>query len=123
MALEIKYELKDFDKGQIIDKFGMQDGGNADLFLANTCFRRMVKYTPWDTGIMATDVTIKPKKIIYNQEYAIYQYNGITKGPVTHYSNNYDGLRGKQWDLRMYNNEKHIIAREVEDYVRKTEKR
>lgn len=123
MGLQIKYELKDFDKGQIVNKFGLQDEGNAQLFLANNCFRRMVKYTPWDTGIMATDVTIKPKKIIYNQEYAIYQYNGITKGPVTHYSNNYGGLRGKQWDIRMYNNEKHIIAREVEDYVRKIEKR
>jgi hypothetical protein len=123
MALEIKYELKDFNKGEIIDKFGMQDGGQADLFLANDCFRRMVKYTPWDTGTMATDVTIQPKKIIYNQEYAIYQYDGYTKGPVTHYSNNYGGLRGKEWDKRMYNNEKDIIAREVEDYVRKIERK
>lgn len=123
MALAIKYELKDFNKGEIVDKYGMQENGNAQLFLANNCFRRMVKYTPWDTGTMATDVTIKPKKIIYNQEYAVYQYDGYTKGQVTHYFNNYTGLRGKEWDKRMYNNEKDIIAREVEDYVRKIEKR
>ena len=123
MALAIKYELKDFNKGEIVDKFGLQENGNAQLFMANTCFRRMAKYTPWDTGTMATDVTVKPKKIIYNQEYAVYQYDGITKGQVTHYSNNYTGLRGKQWDIRMYNNEKDIIAREIEDYVRKIEKR
>ena len=123
MPLSIKYELKDFDKGEIIDKFGLQEEGNVQLFLANDCFRRMAKYTPWDTGTMATDVTVKPKKIIYNQEYAVYQYDGITKGQVTHYSNNYTGLRGKEWDKRMYNNEKDIIAREVEDYIAKIEKR
>ena len=122
MSVSIKYTLEDFDKGKIKDKFGMQDNGKADLFLANTCFKRMVKYTPWDTGTMATTVTIKPKKIIYEQEYAIYQYRGYTKGPVKHYSNNASRIRGKNWADRMFNNEKDKVAKEVSDYIKLIEK-
>jgi hypothetical protein len=123
MGLQIKYELKDFDKGQIIDKFGLQPNGNAQLFLANNCFRRMEKYTPRDTGLMATTVTIKPGKIIYDTDYAPYQYRGYTKGVVKHYSNNYNGLRGKEWDKRMYNNEKDFVVKEVSDYIKKIERK
>lgn len=109
MALEIKYELKDFDKNKIIDKYGMQDGGNADLFLANTCFRRMTKYVPWDTGALATTVTVKPNKVIYEQPYAHKQYT----------TNKGKGIRGKEWDKKMVNNERDIIVKEVEAYVKK----
>lgn len=109
MALEIKYELKDFDKNEIVDKFGLQDGGNADLFLANTCFRRMTKYVPWDTGALATTVTVKPNKVIYEQPYAHRQYT----------TNKGKGIRGKEWDKKMVNNERDIIVKEVEAYVKK----
>ena len=109
MGLKIKYELKDFDKGEIIDKFGMQDGGKADLFLANNCFRRMAKYVPWETGALATTATVQPNKVIYEQPYAHRQY--IT--------NKGKGIRGKEWDKRMKNNEIDIIAKEVEAFVKK----
>ena len=109
MGLSIKYELKDFDKNKIIDKYGMQDRGNADLFLANTCFRRMTKYVPWDTGALATTVTVQPNKVIYEQPYAHKQYT----------TNKGKGIRGKEWDKKMINNERDIIAKEVEAYVKK----
>lgn len=109
MGLQIKYELKDFEKGEIIDKFGMQDGGKADLFLANTCFRRMTKYVPWDTGTLATTVTVKPNSVTYEVPYAHKQYT----------TNKGKGIRGKYWDKKMVNNEKDIIAKEVESYVKK----
>lgn len=109
MGLQIKYELKDFEKGQIVDKFGMQSGGKADLFLANTCFRRMTKYVPWDTGTLATTVTVKPNSVTYEVPYAHKQYT----------TNKGKGIRGKYWDKKMVNNEKDIIAKEVESYVKK----
>lgn len=109
MGLQIKYELKDFEKGQIVDKFGMQNGGKADLFLANTCFRRMTKYVPWDTGTLATTVTVKPNSVTYEVPYAHKQYT----------TNKGKGIRGKYWDKKMVNNEKDIIAKEVESYVKK----
>ena len=109
MPLSIKYELKDFDKGEIIDKFGLQEEGNAQLFLANDCFRRMTKYVPWDTGALATTVTVRPNSVTYEQPYAHRQYT----------TNKGKGIRGKEWDKRMKNNEIDIIAKEVEAFVKK----
>ena len=107
--MKIEYTLKDFDKGKIVDKFGMQDGGKADLFLANTCFKRMSKYVPKDTGALMTTVTIKPNSVTYEVPYAHRQY----------VSNKGKGIRGKYWDKKMKNNEGSIVAKEVEAYVRK----
>ena len=109
MGTTIKYKLEDFDKGQIINKFEMEKGGKVDLFLANDCYRRMVKYTPWDTGNLATTVTVRPGSITYEQEYAHKQYT----------TNKGKGIRGKYWDQKMYNNEKEIIVQEVSDYISK----
>ncbi len=112
--MEIKYSLKDFDKGQIVDKFGLQKNGKAQLFLANTCFRRMEKYTPKDTGTMATTATIEPGKITYETDYAYYQYYGYTKGKVKHYTTPKTGPR---WDRKMNNAEGHLVVQEVANYI------
>ena len=114
--MKIKYELKDFDKGQLVDKFGLQKDGKAQLFLANTCFRRMQKYTPQDTGTMSTTATIKPGKIIYETDYAYYQYIGKTKGKVKHYTT---PRTGKYWDRKMKNAESEMIVQEVANYISK----
>ena len=110
MAVEIKYTLEDFDKGRIISKFGLQKNGSAELFLADTCFRRMVKYVPWDTGALATTVTVRPGSVTYEQEYAHKQY----------VSNKGKGIRGKYWDKKMINAERGVVTKEVEDYIKKT---
>lgn len=112
--MEIKYELKDFDKGKLVDKFGLQKDGKAQLFLANTCFRRMQKYTPQDTGTMSTTATIKPGKIIYETDYAYYQYIGKTKGKVKHYTT---PRTGKYWDRKMKNAEGQMVVQEVSNYI------
>lgn len=111
--MQIKYTLKDFDKKEIINKFNLQDGGNVNLFLANTCFRRMSKYVPKDTGALMTTVTVKPKKIIYEVPYAHKQY----------VSNKGKGIRGKYWDKKMWNNERQIVAKEVSEYIKKNERK
>ncbi len=107
--MEIKYSLQDFNKGKIISKYGMQEGGNAELFLANTCFRRMSKYVPKDTGALMTTVTVRPGSVTYEQLYAHIQYT----------TNRGKGIRGKDWDKKMKNAEGHLVAKEVEDYVKK----
>ena len=109
MSLTLKYELKDFNKKKIVDKYEMQEGGNTQLFLANTCFRRMQKYVPFDTGALSTTATIKPGKVIYEQPYAHKQYT----------SNKGKGLRGKYWDRKMVSAEKGTIIKEVEAYTKK----
>ena len=108
MGLSIKYTLEDFDGDKIIDKYGMQENGDTQLFLANTFFRRMQKYVPFDTGALSTTTTIKPKKVIYEQPYAHKQYT----------TNKGKGIRGKYWDKKMVSAEKGLIIKEVEAYAR-----
>lgn len=107
--MEIKYELKDFDGKKIIDKFGMQKNGNTQLFLANTCFRRMQKYVPFDTGTLSTTATVRPGSVTYEMNYAHRQYT----------KNKGKGIRGKYWDKKMVANEKNQVSKEVENYAKK----
>lgn len=109
MSLKLNYRLEDFDKSKIVDKYGMQDGGDTQLFLANTCFRRMHKYVPFDTGTLASTVTVKPGSVTYEVPYAHKQYT----------TNKGKGVRGKYWDRKMVSNEKDIIIKEVEEYAKK----
>ena len=112
MNVTLKYELKDFDKNKIVNKFNMQDGGSAQLFLANESFRRMVKYVPWETGNLATTVTVRPGSVTYEQEYAHKQYT----------KNKGKGLRGKYWDQKMLSAEKSLLANDVSKYVKEHKK-
>lgn len=109
MGLSVNYTLKDFDKKKIVDKYGMQENGNTKLFLANTCFRRMQKYVPFETGTLSTTATIKPGKVTYEMPYAHKQYT----------SNKGKGIRGKYWDRKMVSAEKELIIKEVEEYAKK----
>lgn len=109
MATEIKYTLEDFDSKKIIDKYGMQKNGNLQLFLANTCFRRMHKYVPLQTGLLASTVTVKPGSVTYEQPYAHKQYT----------TNKGKGIRGKYWDRKMDSAEHDIIVKEVQAEARR----
>ena len=109
MGLSINYTLKDFDGKKIIDKYGMQENGDTQLFLANTCFRRMHKYVPWETGTLASHATVRPGSVTYEEQYAHKQYT----------TNKGKGIRGKYWDKKMVSAEKQLIIKEVEAYAKK----
>ncbi len=112
MSVTLKYTLKDFNEGKIVNKFNMQDGGLAQLFLANECFRRMTKYVPKDTGMLSTTVTVKPGSVTYEQPYAHRQYT----------TNKGKGLRGKYWDQKMLSAEKPLLVSDVTKYVKEHKK-
>ena len=112
MSVTLKYTLKDFNEGKIVNKFNMQDGGSAQLFLANECFRRMTKYVPKDTGMLSTTVTVKPGSVTYEQPYAHRQYT----------TNKGKGLRGKYWDQKMLSAEKPLLVSDVTKYVKEHKK-
>lgn len=112
MIVTLKYELKDFDKNKIVNKFNMQDGGSAQLFLANECFRRMTKYVPRDTGLLSTTVTVKAGSVTYEQPYAHRQYT----------TNKGKGLRGKYWDQKMLSAEKPLLVNDVTKYAKEHKK-
>ena len=109
MGLSISYTLKDFDGKKIIDKYGMQENGDTQLFLANTCFRRMQKYVPFDTGTLSTHATVRSGSVTYEEHYAHKQYT----------TNKGKGIRGRYWDKKMVSAEKELIVKEVEAYAKK----
>ena len=112
MSVTLKYELKDFNSNKIVNKFNMQDGGSAQLFLANECFRRMTKYVPRDTGLLSTTVTVRPGSVTYEQPYAHRQYT----------TNKGKGLRGKYWDKKMLSAEKQLLVNDVSKYAKEHKK-
>lgn len=105
--MKITYTLKDFDGNKIIDKYGVQKGGNSQLWFANNCFRRMQKYAPFKTGALSTTVTVKPGSVTYEVPYAHKQYT----------TNKGKGLRGKYWDRKMLSAEKDVLAKEAKAYL------
>lgn len=105
--MKIKYTLKDFDGNKIIDKYGIQKGGNTQLWFSNNCFRRMQKYVPFDTGALSTTVTVRPGSVTYEQPYAKKQYQ----------TNKGKGIRGKQWNERMITAERDVLTRETKKYM------
>lgn len=112
--MEIKFELKDFNKNGILKSYGLQKANysinnNTHFYLSYTCFRRMQKYVPFDTGALSTTVTVKPGSVTYEQPYAHKQYT----------TNKGKGIRGKYWDKKMVANEKNQVAKEVENYAKK----
>ena len=108
MSVTLKYELKDFNSNKIVNKFNMQDGGSAQLFLANECFRRMTKYVPRDTGLLSTTVTVRPGSVTYEQPYAHRQYT----------TNKGKGLWGNYWDKKRISAEKDLLTKDIENYVK-----
>ena len=107
MGLKLNYTLEDFDKNKIVDKYGMTKNGDTQLFLANTCFRRMQKYVPFETGALSTTATVKPGSVTYELPYAHKQYT----------TNKGKGIRGKYWDKKMFSAEKPLIILEVAQYA------
>lgn len=63
-------------------------------FAANTWYKLMEPYTPFDTGLLMTEVLIEPKKIYYIMDYAIYAYNGDGK----HFQTTHHALATSHWD-------------------------
>ena len=106
--MRIEYKLVGFSPTKIANQYGFGKNGKAELFLANDCFRRMSKYVPKDTGALMTTVTIRPGSITYEQPYAHKQYT----------TNKGKGIRGKYWDKKMIANEREVLTREVENYVK-----
>lgn len=106
--MRIEYTLEGFDPVKITKKYGLGDKGKAELFLANDCFRRMEKYVPRDTGALATTVIVEPGAITYIQPYAHKQYT----------TNKGKGIRGKYWDKKMIVNERDVLNREFENYIK-----
>lgn len=98
-------------------RLGIEPNGRVQKFFTNTCYKRMDKYVPMDKGDLRTIVDIQANKIIYEQEYAEYQYYGMRKDGTRVVKNYTTAGTGTYWDKRMASAEMQEVVKEVEDYI------
>lgn len=109
---------------EIIKELELDKTGKLQKFFTNTCALHMDKYVPMDEGFLAgtvvenshTTSNVTNDEIIYDQEYASYQYFGERKdGTHKIVNRSYDKhpLATSYWDQHMWTAEKHQIEKEV----------
>lgn len=122
MSTKVKLEMKPI--ATILARLGIDKNGRVQRFLTETVNRRITRYMPFRTGVLATKLKFvsSPTEITVNGPYARYQYYGkvmVGKPPkqVTDTDLAYDKTKhpnaGPFWDRRLMAAEKDAILREV----------
>ena len=115
-------ELVPSDK--IEKMLNLEPNGKLHAFFTSTCALHMDKYVPYDEGFLAGTVVengrttnnVTTDEIIYDQEYASYQYFGERKDgshKIVNRSRDMHPLATSYWDKHMWTAEKEIIEKEV----------
>ena len=116
-------ELKPTDV--IIDELELDESGKLHSFFTATCALHMDKYVPFDEGILAgtvvrgeqTTSNVTADEIIYDQEYASYQYKGEREDgshKIVNRTLDKHPLATSYWDVHMWTAEREQIEKEVE---------
>ena len=122
MSTKVKLEMNPI--ATILARLGIDKNGRVQRFLTETVNRRITRYMPFRTGVLATKLKFvsSPTEITVNGPYARYQYYGkvmVGRPPkqVTDIDLNYDKTKHPQagpfWDRRLMAAEKDVILREV----------
>lgn len=127
---------------------GLEPSGPVQAFFTAECAKTMDKYVPINQGNLASYYILDNNKIIYDQPYAHYMYEGLVMGPnipiieeglvvgwfspkgkpkyytgeEIDYSNsvaNGHEFAGPHWDERMWSAEKTDIIKKVQEYFNK----
>ena len=81
--------------------------GDAQRFFTHEVRRLSDPYVPMQTGILKNTAVEQTDKITYPQSYARRQY----------WENRGDGIRGKQWEKRMWNARGKEIVQSVAKFT------
>lgn len=103
----MKVTLKMDAAEKILLKRSLGKNGKAQQFLTHEIRRLSDPYVPMQTGTLKNTAQESKSKITYGQPYARRQW----------YENRGNGLRGKQWCLRMWANRGKEIVRSVANFV------
>lgn len=128
MSTKVKLEMKPI--ATILARLGIDKNGRVQRFLTETVNRRITRYMPFRSGVLATKLKFvsSPTEITVNGPYARYQYYGkvmVGKPPkqVTDTDLTYDKTKrpsaGPFWDRRLMAAEKDVILREVEARIKR----
>lgn len=105
MGARIKINIDPADK--ILLKRSLNRNGAAQKFLTHEVRRRSDPYVPMQSGTMKNTALEQTNKITYPQPYSRKQY----------WENKGNGLRGKQWDKRMWASRGPEIVRSVANFA------
>lgn len=128
MSDKIKVEMKPV--GAILARLGIDKNGRVQRFLTETVNRRITRYMPFRTGVLATKLKFvsSPTEITVNGPYARYQYYGkvmVGKPPkqVTDTDLVYDKTKhpsaGPFWDRRLMAAERDAIVQDVQERIKR----
>lgn len=96
---------------------GINPGGRVEKYFVSECAKAMDKYVPFDEGNLAQYI-IQGNFIIYDQIYANYIYNGISKsGKRLNYQKDKHPLATCYWDRVMWSAEGNDIVKRVQDKI------
>ena len=99
-------------------RLGIEPNGKVHKFFTHTCRIHNDKYVPFDTGTLAETTTEETNCYIYEQPYAHYVYEGISKsGKPLVYQTDKHPYAGSHWDRRMVSAEMQDIVKEVQDFI------
>ena len=117
---------------EIIRKKGLMPGGAVQRQHTANVLRRIVRYLPYRSGetikqtIIQTDIS-RPE-IVTRTDYAKYLYYGkvmvgkapkrVTDRPLKYPKDKYP-LAGPRWDRRLVSAEGKLLARELQDYIKR----
>lgn len=117
---------------QILKDKGVDQNGYVQAFHTNNVMRRIVKYMPYRTGatikIMIVQTNIREPYLILDVPYGKYLYYGkkMVGAPpkaVTDIPLNYTKTKNQQagpfWDRQLSASEGLILAREVQNYIKR----
>ena len=114
MATTVRIQMDNTQK--ILLKRSLNKDGQAQEFFTKECAKFMNNYVPFKTGrLKDMMVQIETSKVIYNAPYSRKQY--YTNKGLGKQGTSLGGLRGKQWDRRMWNNRGDEIVKSVAQFV------
>lgn len=113
--MDIKIQKK--SAYEIADELGLHTGGNVLKWFTEQCAIYMDDFVPMDEGNLRK-YTIEGSDIIYDQEYANYQYEGISKsGNPLNYSKDKHPLATHHWDQAMQTARGEDLTESLQNYL------
>lgn len=102
---------------EIIAELDLEENGNLNYEFAGECMRRMDKYVPKDEGVLRDEAYVDDECcIVYNQEYAGYQYYGQREDGSHKVKNYTTPETGPYWDRLMVSAESNELLQYIKDY-------
>lgn len=95
---------------------------NDDIgrFTAETWAKIFEKYTPRDSGTLGEYYITEPWKITYDQKYAHYQWQGVSKkGKPLNYNKEKNFLAQSHWEEAAFRDKKDLVARAITEYIKR----